>query len=64
VTLKETEYIIKRDGKEVARVKSGVVTYDPVYGRVPNAVMQWLLQHQGQSAHYALKYGGYSFEKA
>jgi YD repeat-containing protein len=38
---------ITRDGKKVAEVEDS------------NAAFEWLLKHQGQSVHYALKHGGY-----
>jgi hypothetical protein len=38
---------ITKDGKQVAEVEDD------------NAAVAWLLKHQGQSVHYALKYGGY-----
>ena len=54
------EYIIKRDGVELARVKDIDVDTE---GEMPNAVFKWLLQHQGQSVYYACKWGGYSWER-
>ncbi len=40
--------IIKRDGKEIARVEDS------------NAAFTWLLKHQPMSVDWALKYEGYS----
>ena len=54
------EYIIKKDGVEVARVENiDVATKD----EIPNAVFKWLLGHQGHSVYYACKWGGYTYEK-
>ena len=38
---------ITKDGEKVAEVEDS------------NAAFEWLLKHQGQSTHYALRYGGY-----
>jgi hypothetical protein len=51
------EYIIKQNGREVTRV------YDHDTDSMPNAVFFWLLRHQGQSVDYAIKHGGYTWEK-
>jgi len=54
------EYIIKKDGVEVARVED----IDVATGKdMPNAVFIWLLKHQGGSVYYACKWGGYTYEK-
>jgi len=38
---------VKRDGKPLALVADS------------NAAFKWLMRHQGQSTHYAMRYGGY-----
>ena len=47
---KESPVTIKQDGKVVATVKDS------------NEAFTWILNHQGQSVDYALRYGGYSAE--
>ena len=44
----EDRYAVKRDGAMVAECADA------------NAAFTWLLQHQGQSVHYATTYGGYA----
>lgn len=54
------EYIIKKDGVELARVED--IDVDTEH-EMPNAVWVWILKHQGQSVYYACKWGGYTYEK-
>ena len=44
-------FIISRDGKEIARRPDG-------------EVLGWFMRHTNFSMHYALKYDGYTVEKA
>jgi hypothetical protein len=55
----KVDYIVKKNGKEVGRVAA-----IPQDRGMPDEVFVWIQRHQGQSVSYALKYGGYSWEKA